>query len=347
VGTGLSSLLNTMLGSDAPVSSGSGLDARYSVTDGSGAPLPNANDRLTPAPGTRLEYTPVAQHYRIDIVSGAVPELDAATYTLPITGLVANEVNWTLDDIRAMPSTTEFITMSCISNRVGGSLISTTKWTGVSMQYLLDQVKPSANAKAIMITSADGFDEFIDLDLIRQDERIMLVYAWDDQPLPSRNGFPLRTHIPDRYGMKQPKWITGMEFVEAWEEGYWVRRGWSRDAIVRATSVIDTVATEAIYDERGASYVPIGGMAWAGARGISQVQIRVDNGDWQVAEMRGAMSDRAWNLWRYDWAFSEGNHLFEVRCVETDGTSQIDYRADVRPDGATGIFSVRETVQKA
>lgn len=337
IGAGLGAFLNSQSADTSYTPGASSADG--TLTDGSGNPLPNANDPVTAVPGTRPEYTPLEEHYRIDILSGRLPAIDEATWTLPITGLVANEVNWTLDEIRAMPSRTDYITMSCISNRVGGTLISTTKWTGVSLQHILEQIQPTEDAVALKITGADNFDEFLTLDLIRSDERIMLAYAFDDQPLPLRNGFPLRIHIPDRYGMKQPKWITGIEVVDKWEEGYWVRRGWSRDAIVRATSVIDTVATDEVYASQNGYTVPIGGIAWTGARGISRVEVRVDSGEWREAQIRSAMSDRTWNIWRYDWEFTEGNHTFEVRCVETDGTPQIETVAPVRPDGATGIHS--------
>jgi DMSO/TMAO reductase YedYZ molybdopterin-dependent catalytic subunit len=307
------------------------------------AQLPNADAAVQPVPGTRAEVTPVPNHYRIDILSSGLPSIPE-DYALPITGLVANEVEWTLDDIREMPSQTEFITMSCISNRVGGSLISTTKWTGVSFQHILEQVQPDENATAIRITGADNFDEYIGLDLIRNDERIMLTYAWDDEPLPLRNGFPLRTHIPNRYGMKQPKWITNMEFVDEAGRGYWVRRGWSAEALVKTTSVIDTVSTNSIYsDDSGQMFVPVGGIAHAGDRGIARVEVRVDGGEWQEAELRDPLSDRTWVIWRYDWPFEEGEHTFEVRAYEpapegeSDPILQPTEPSPARPDGATGI----------
>ncbi len=316
------------------------------------AQLPNADAAVQPVPGTRAEVTPVENHYRIDILSSGLPSIPE-DYTLPITGLVDNPVEWSLDDIRQMPSMTEFITMSCISNRIGGSLISTTKWTGVSFQHILEQVQPSEDATAIKITGADGFDEFIDLDLIREDERIMLTYAWDDEPLPLRNGFPLRTHIPNRYGMKQPKWIVGMEFVAEAERGYWVRRGWSAEALVQTTSVIDTVSTNNIYsDDSGQMFVPVGGIAHAGDRGIARVEVRVDDREWQEAQLREPLSDRTWVIWRYDWPFAEGEHTFAVRAYEpapegeSDPILQPTDPSPARPDGATGIHD-RDAVIRA
>ncbi|MCB9458373.1 MAG: molybdopterin-dependent oxidoreductase [Anaerolineaceae bacterium] len=346
VGAGLNTILSgglSSLGSSGP--SLPSFNPDEEILTGDGSPLPNEGALPTPAPGTRREYTPVADHYRIDISSRPAVVAEEG-YTLPITGLVENEAAFTLDEIRAMPSVSEFITMSCISNRVGGTLISTTKWTGVPMQHILEQVQPTEDAVAIRIEGADGFDEFVSLDLIREDERIMLTYAWDDAPLPERNGFPLRIHIPNRYGMKQPKWIVSMEFVNENGEGYWVRRGWSPTAMVKATSVIDTVATDAIYEQGGESFVPIGGIAWSGDRKITKVEVQVDEGEWVEAELREPMSGRAWTIWRYDWPFAEGDHTFTVRCVEDGDIPQIEDVASVRPDGASGLYSLSATVNE-
>lgn len=313
--------------------------------------IPNAEEGLQPAKGTRLEVTPVENHYRIDILSGGLPNIPT-DYKLPITGLVANPVQWSLDEIKAMPSITEYITMSCISNRVGGSLISTTKWTGVSFQQILEQVQPDESAVALKIIGVDNFDEYVSLDLIRADERIMLTYAWDDADLPLRNGYPLRIHIPNHYGMKQPKWIQSIELVSSEERGYWVRRGWSEQAIVNATSVVDTIADDAVYqDENGQWLVPMGGIAWAGDREIVRVEVRVDNGAWVEAQLRDTLSDRTWRIWRYDWAFQEGTHNIEVRCYEANPDAQGDAilqpteTRGTRPDGATGIHSKQEILR--
>lgn len=341
LGAGLGNLLGASSQS-RPVSNGSVAIASDAVVS---ANLPNANDPLQAAPGTRPEYTPLDDHYRIDI-NTVPPEVDLTTYKLRIHGLVDNPVELTLDEIRNnWEAMNQFITMSCISNRVAGDLISTTMWTGVSMQRILELVSPTSTATHIKISAADGFDEVLALGVIRADERVMLAYAWDNEPLRVRHGSPLRIHIPDHYGMKQPKWITEMEFIDSWQEGYWVRRGWDREARVNATSVIDTVATEAIFESEGGQFVPIGGMAWAGARGISKVEVRVDEGEWMEARLRSPLSDKTWVIWRYDWAFQAGAHSFEVRCIEGDGaTAQIEDVRGVRPSGATGIHSVNVTL---
>lgn len=300
---------------------------------------------LQPAPGTRPEYTPLEDHYRIDINSSRPPSIDGTTWRLKIHGLVDKPVNLSLDDLRRKYAPRDqFVTLGCISNRIAGDLISTTRWTGVPMKDLLADVGVQPEATHIHIYAEDGFDEVVALETIMQDERVMLTYEWDGVPLPQRHGFPARIYIPDHYGMKQPKWITEMEVIDHWEEGYWVRRGWDKDAFVRTTSVIDTVAVDSVIEDGGKQLIPIGGIAWAGARGISKVEIKVDDGEWAEAKLREPLSETTWYIWRYDWEFSRGEHKFTVRCTELDGTPQIEAQAPVRPSGATGYHSLKEEV---
>ena len=303
------------------------------------SPFPNAGDAVMPAPGTRPEYTPLKDHYKV-FIRIAPTVIDGETWALPISGLVDNMVSLTLDDIRNnYEPHDQYVTLSCISGRIGTDLISTTQWTGASVQDILADVKPSKDARYLHITSGDGFYETVALDLIASDERIMLAYAWDGNPIPIDHGFPLRIWLPDRFGMKQPKWITGIEVVEDYKEGYWVERGWDEVAQVQATSVIDTVAEDAIYESDGRQLVPVGGISFAGDRQISRVEVRVDGGPWEQARLRAPLSETTWVLWRYDWPFVAGSHEFEVRCAEGDGTPQFEESRGNRPSGARGIHS--------
>ena len=302
--------------------------------------LPNEDAPVKPALGTRPEYTAVRDHYKVFIRSEPTL-IDGATWALPITGLVANPLTLTLEDIMSRyKARSEFVTLSCISNRIGGDLISTTYWTGASLQEILADVEPTSEARYLFITSGDGFYETVDLNFVAQDNRIMLAYAWDGRPIPFDHGFPLRIWLPDRYGMKQPKWITGIEVIGEYRPGYWVERDWDAVARVRTTSVIDTVAVDSHITEGGQKLVPIGGIAFAGVRGISKVEIQVDGeGPWYEAQLREPLSEATWVIWRYDWPFSDGSHTLEVRCVEADGTPQIEDTNSPRPSGATGLHS--------
>ena len=173
----------------------------------------------------------------------------------------------------------QFITLSCISNNIGGDLIGTTRWTGVSLKQLLPELGLLRNATHLKIRSLDSFYEVVALDTIRADDRVMLTYAWDGLPLSAEHGFPLRIYIPDRYGMKQPKWIESIEAIDRWEPGFWVVRGWDSEAHMKATSAIDTIATNMTIGQPNPQMrVPIGGFAHAGVRGISRVEIRADSG---------------------------------------------------------------------
>lgn len=311
---------------------------------GAGDNLPNVQDNMEPAPGTRPEYTPLDDHYRIDI-SSRPPVIDSGEWRLDVTGLVDNPISMSLQDLySSFERVDRFITLSCISNRVGGTLISTTKWSGFRMNDFLDLVQPQEDAVALKITGADGFDEFVMLDVIRADNRIMFAFEWDDQPLKQKHGFPLRIYIPDRYGMKQPKWIESIEFVDAWQEGYWVRRGWSVDAMVNPTSVVDTVATDAILKDDEGYVVPIGGIAYAGAKLISRVEVSVNDGEWQATRLRQPLSELTWVIWRYDWRFQEGDFRFAVRAYDGEGNLQSLDQRGTRPDGATGVHSKKENM---
>jgi DMSO/TMAO reductase YedYZ molybdopterin-dependent catalytic subunit len=308
---------------------------RWSATH----PLPNADAPIKPAPETRPEFTPLGQHYRIDI-NTIPPKIEEHAWRLKITGLVEKPLAFTLKDLKSYDPMHQFITLSCISNPVGGDLISTQRWTGVSLQRLLPDLRLKPGATHLKIRSADQFFEVLSLEAIKADPRIMATYAWDGVPLKREHGFPLRIYIPDVHGMKQPKWIESIEATDHWEPGYWVERGWNKVAQMHATSVIDTVAVDMTVigaDQR--KLVPIGGIAHAGARGISKVEVQVDGGPWQEAKLRTAVSPLTWVIWRYDWPYQAGKHTFTVRCYEGNGTPQITTPNPPEPDGATGLNS--------
>jgi DMSO/TMAO reductase YedYZ molybdopterin-dependent catalytic subunit len=302
-------------------------------------PLPNAGATPEPAPGTRAELTSVRDHYRIDI-NAAPPVVNEASWRLKVGGLVQQQLAIPLDQLRGYEPSHQFITLSCISNLVGGDLIGTTRWTGVSLQRLLPEWKLLPKATHLKIRSADGFYEVVPIDLIEADPRVMLAYAWDGVPLTVAHGFPLRIYLPDRYGMKQPKWIEAIDALDHWEPGYWVERGWDREARMKATSVIDTIAVNMMIGSAGAgARIPIGGIAHAGVRGISKVEISVDRGEWQAAELRTPLSGQTWVIWRYDWPLERGKHTFTVRCFDGAGTPQIVEEAPPHPSGATGLHT--------
>jgi DMSO/TMAO reductase YedYZ molybdopterin-dependent catalytic subunit len=281
--------------------------------------LPNADAAVAAVPGTRAELTPLADHYRVDVDTGP-PRLRAAEWRLTLSGLIDRPIELTLDDIRALPSISQFITLSCISNPVGGDLIGTTRWTGVSVRDVFESRHVDSRATHLKITSADGFSEIISLALVRADPRIILAYAWDDVPLATEHGYPLRLYVPDRYGMKQPKWIVRIEAIDRWEPGYWVERGWDREGLVRPTAAIDAVRVGGTAGE--GVHVMVGGIAYAGAKRVSKVEVEIDGGEWRPAALRTPLADTTWVVWRADLILARGEHTFAVRCTDGQGRPQ-------------------------
>jgi DMSO/TMAO reductase YedYZ molybdopterin-dependent catalytic subunit len=308
-------------------------------TSGPAASPPEATlaARIPPAPGTRAEVTPTADFYRIDIDS-LPPPLDASTWRLHLGGAVASPRSLTLKELRGLPSITQAVTLSCISNPVGGSLISSGFFTGVPLRRLVSLVRPDAGVTALNIRSADGFYESMAL-ATAMDERTLLVYALNGEPLPAAHGFPARVYIPDRYGMKQPKWVTSIELAVQGITGYWVERGWDREAHVRTTSVIDAPRDEVRPRDGN---VTVGGIAYSGAKGIGKVEVQVDGGSWQKAELRvPPLSPLTWVQWRIDLPLAPGSHTLSVRAWDGEGRPQATAPSDSYPAGATGIFSRR------
>lgn len=293
--------------------------------------------RIVPAPGTREELTSNEDFYRIDI-NTRPPDVNEAEWTVQIDGMVQNPLALTVDDLRGFPSFSQVITLECISNPVGGDLISTARWTGARLKDVLDQAGMLPSATEAYVTAADGFYESIVMsDIV--DPRTLLVYDMNGVPLPKEHGAPLRVYIPNRHGMKQPKWIEHIELIDRHGPGYWVDRGWDAAAIVHTTSVVDAVDNAAA--DAGGDTIPVGGIAYAGARGISKVEVQVDDGPWSEAELRSpGLSPLSWVQWRYDWAYTQGRHSIQVRAYDGTGELQVTERRPPSPSGATGIDSL-------
>lgn len=295
--------------------------------------------QLQPAPGTRAEITPNADFYRIDINLLPV-RVDGENWRLDLAGLFDRPGLLTLTDILAYPAVTQPLTLSCISNPIGGDLISASQWTGVRLVDFLEDRGIRSEARALQVVATDGFFESVSM-ADMTDPRTLLVYAMNGEVLPQAHGYPLRIYIPNRYGMKQPKWITRIKAIDHDGEGYWVVRGWSKEARPHIISIMDPVSTGQGVDGR----IPVGGIAWAGDRGIQRVEVQVDDGAWEEARILDPpMSPLIWVLWRYDWPASSGRHLLRVRAFDGTGAAQIAERSGPHPNGATGYHERAVTV---
>lgn len=302
-------------------------------TNGSaGSPSSQAlANRIQPVPGTRQEVTPNQKFYRVDIDS-LPPQVNVEKWRLEVNGDVNTPLSLTLKEIHDMPPVSQYITLSCISNPIGGDLISTTLLTGVQLKAVLARAGvQSEQIQGVKIDSADGFFETVSK-ADSQDPRTLLAYAMNQKPLPAAHGYPLRIYIPNRYGMKQPKWITRLTVLNNKDGGYWEQRGWSEQARPHIVSVIDVI------NKTDAGTVNMGGIAWAGDRGIQKVEVQVDEGDWEVAELRlPPLSPLTWVQWRYGWKGPGGRHQARVRAYDGTGTSQIMKSGGSFPNGATGV----------
>jgi DMSO/TMAO reductase YedYZ molybdopterin-dependent catalytic subunit len=296
---------------------------------------PTPAGRATPAPGTRAEITSNPDFYRVDI-DLFPPEISSSSWQLNVSGLFDRPRDLTLQDLLAMPAATQPITQSCISNPIGGDLISSTYYTGVRLPDLLQELGLQSAARQLFLRSADGFYESVEMQDM-QDPRTLLVYGMNGVALPVEHGYPLRIYLPNRYGMKQPKWIISMEAIDHSAAGYWVDRGWSQEARPQVISIIDTVGKDSVAGGRA----PVGGIAWAGDRGIKSVEVQVDGGDWTPADLiTPPLGPLIWVLWRYDWPVTAGRHTFRVRATDGNGALQNGQDHDTFPDGATGYHAV-------
>ncbi len=259
-----------------------------------------------------------------------------SSWQVRVSGPFDHPRDLTLGDLLAMPAVTQPITQGCISNPIGGDLISSAYYTGVRLRDLLEELGLQPTATQLALHSADDFYESVEMQDM-QDPRVLLVYGMNGTTLPVEHGYPLRIYIPNRYGMKQPKWITSMEAIDHSGSGYWVDRGWSVEARPQVISIIDTVAKDSI----ASGSVPVGGIAWAGDRGIKSVEVQVDGGAWGPANLiTPPLGPLTWVQWRYDWPVTPGRHTFRVRATDGKGALQIGQDQNTYPDGATGYHAV-------
>ena len=284
-----------------------------------------------PAPGTRDEIIAPEHFYVID-KNTFPPNVSAEDWELIVDGAVENEMRYSYDDILAMDNAVDFYaTLMCISNNVGGDLIDNTIWTGIPLVSLLLAAGVRPDTREIKFYSADGYYESLPLES-SLDERSMLCYGMGGESLTVKHGFPLRLYTPGRYGMKNPKWIERIEAIPEIDDGYWTERGWDKHAFINITTIIDS-PEGAVQN----GMLPVGGIAFGGAKGISKVEVRLENGDWHEATLREALSPLAWVQWRVEIPIGDRDSgVLTARCVDGEGHMQIEARTGSRPDGATG-----------
>ena len=304
------------------------------------------------SPFVASEVTPNDKFYRID-TNIIVPSVDANSWRLNIRGLVKNgPTQFTYDELKAMPSVSEYATLECISDKIEGDLISTAHWKGVPLKSVLEKAQALPEAIYIVFRCIDGYDVGIPLDRGLMDGTI-LAYEMNGAPLPTEHGFPVRAIVPGLYGMMNAKWITDIELVDRVYEGFWQRRGWANNAKYQTHSkiVFPGDALRARFEELSANITtgnksPIAGIAFAGDRGISKVEVSTDGGNtWQNATIKDPLSSNSWVLWALDWIpQNKGRYNIVVRATDKAGNMQTAEIRDNYPNGATGYHSIEENV---
>ncbi len=296
-----------------------------------GTPLPV----FEPAPGARPNLTPLAEFYVVD-KAVVDPDVEVEQWQLTVTGLVDRPLTLRFADLLALPRVEAYATLQCISNPVGGPLIGTSLFSGCRLVDVLDQAGVQADGVEIVLRCLDGYSESLTVDKAR-DKNTLLVYGMDGKLLEQAHGYPLRLLNPDHYGVKHPKWIVGLEVVSAPYDGYWVRLGWDKDAFVKTTSVIDAPGLI----KANPRPAPIGGIAFAGWRGIQRVDVKIDDQDFIPAVLERPLSALTWVRWRLDWAnVTPGEHRLTVRATDGTGTEQDAIKKPPHPDGASGWHTV-------
>jgi len=304
-----------------------------------------AQDLFQRIKGLSSEVTPNEKFYRIS-KNVFDPRVKASRWNLEIKGLVGTPMNLTYNDLKALPSKAQYATLECISNEVGGDLISNAHWRGVPLKDLLEKAGVKAGAKKVIFRAADGYSTAIPLAKAMHPDTI-LAMEMNGAPLPDDHGFPLRLINPGHYGMKNPKWITEIEVTERDYKGYWEARGWSDEAKVKTMSRIDTPATGASIPRHGQA---MGGIAFSGDRGIRQVEVSFDEGrTWHKATVKRALGPYTWVLWGLPAMTPSppppGRALtVRVRAIDGTGAVQTAQVAPVLPDGASGHHAIHLTL---
>ena len=298
--------------------------------------LPAAADLSPSTPGLTPIVVPNDDFYRIDTAL-LVPSLETDTWQLRIHGLVERETALTWDQLISLPMFEQYCTIACVSNEVGGHLVGNTKWTGVRLRDVLEMAAPTAEATQLVGRSVDGWTAGMPMSWVMDPAREpMIAVEMDGQPLPRRHGYPARLIVPGLYGyVSATKWLSELELT-TWEsyDGYWVPLGWSKEGPILTQSRIDT-PTGSVSTGR----VAIAGVAWAPDRGISKVEVGIDD-TWYAAQLSAPISDATWVQWTHAWDATPGPHRLQVRATDGRGALQDETPSRPAPDGARGWHTV-------
>ncbi|NUO36899.1 MAG: molybdopterin-dependent oxidoreductase, partial [Dermatophilaceae bacterium] len=304
------------------------------------APLPRGLEATVP--GISPLQTPVEKFYRVD-TNLVVPQVDVDTWQLEVDGMVERPFTLTFDELAAMPLVERDITMTCVSNEVGGSYVGAARWLGVRLTDLLDRAGVKGSPDQLLSTAVDGFTISTPLAVVRDGRDAMVAIGMNGAQLSDVHGFPARLITPGLYGfVGATKWLTKLTLTTyAAEQAYWTKRQWATDAPIRTSARIDTPAPLSTIR---AGRVAIGGVAWAQHRGVGKVEVRIDDGPWQPTKLGPDVGVDYWRQWYLPWDAKPGLHRLSVRATDRQGRVQAAERATPFPSGSSGIQEVVVTV---
>jgi len=295
-------------------------------------PLPSPSEPWS-IPGLSPEITPAKDFYLVSKNLFSDPHVDAQTWSLRIDGLVTRPVQFSYAELLQLPAVEFYQTLECISNPIGGDLISTAWWRGVRLKDLLSLAGANPKTVKVVFHAVDDYADSVPL-AAALDPAAALVYQMNRAPLPVGHGYPARVLVPGRYGIKNVKWVNHIELVAEDFKGYWQQRGWTDDGRIHTMSRLDVPKDHSIVN---AGRIRVAGISFGGNRGISRVQVSVDEGkSWQDARLKPALGPLTWRLWQYDWQAPKGNGSIFVQATDGAGHAQWPLPQDTVPDGATG-----------
>jgi DMSO/TMAO reductase YedYZ molybdopterin-dependent catalytic subunit len=305
------------------------------VTLPTSVPAPPLPDTFVAPAGVRSRVTSNDEFYVVDI-STRNPRLSELSWALRIHGLVEREQLISWPELLALPSVELDGTLMCISYEHDNGLISTTRWTGVRLRDVLERAGVVDGTFDLICRGSNGYSDSIPLAKALE-PTTLLAYGMNGTTLPRSHGFPCRLYVPGLYGEKNVKWLQEIELSASDYLGYWQERGWTDIAVINIVSIIDMPRGTVLIDT---DTVPIGGIAFAGNRGVGAVQVRIDDGDWRDAALEDNDPPLIWQRWRLDWQPDRGNHRISVRAIDGDGVPQVETERPPHPDGMTGLHTV-------
>ncbi|XVQ88040.1 molybdopterin-dependent oxidoreductase [Microbispora siamensis] len=305
------------------------------------APIPAGADLRIP--GLTPFVTPNAEFYRVDTAL-VVPSVDPARWTLKIHGLVDRPVELTFADLLKRPMTEADVTLTCVSNEVGGPYAGNARWLGARLADVLREAGIRREADMLLSVSEDGWTCGTPVDVVMDGRDALLAVAMNGEVLPEAHGFPVRQVVPGLYGyVSATKWVTEIRVTRFdRDEAYWTPRGWAPRGPIKTQSRIDLPRDG---DEVTVGRTTVAGVAWAQHRGVDAVEVRVDGGAWRQARLADVPGPDTWRQWSLDLDLTQGRHTISVRATDATGYTQTADEAPPAPDGATGLHTVTVTAR--